>query len=42
MMSALAQIDDQVDRLAAAGAQEQRRLVRRDARAVRGDQQIGA
>ena len=41
MMSALAQIDHQVDRVAAAGTEIDRRLAGRDARAIRGDQQIG-
>src|SRR5712692_4993603 len=40
MMRALAQIDDQLDRVAAARAEKDRRLLRRDARSVRGDQQI--
>ncbi len=41
MMSALAQIENQVDRVAAAGAEIDGRLAGRDARPVRGDQQIG-
>src|SRR5262245_66593134 len=40
MMGALAQIDDEVDRVAAARAEKQRRPLGRDPRAVRGDQQI--
>jgi hypothetical protein len=38
----LARLDDQVEAQAAARAQEQGRLVARDARAVGGDQQVGA
>ena len=41
VMAALAQIDDQVDQVAAARAEEQRRPVGRDARTVRGDQEVG-
>ena len=40
MMGALAQIDDKVDRVAAARPKKQRRPIGRDPRAVRGDQQI--
>src|SRR5262249_51134800 len=42
MMGALAQIDDEVDRVAAARPEKQRRPVGRNPRAVRGDQQIRA
>ncbi len=41
MMRARAQFDDQIDRIAAARAEENRRLVRRDARAVGADQHVG-
>ena len=40
MMPALAQLDDQVDGVAAARAEKDRRLAGRNARAVRGDQHI--
>ena len=42
MMTALAQVDDQVDRVAAARAEKECRLVGRDPRPVGGDQQVGA
>ena len=42
MVGALAQIDHEVDRVAAARPEKQRRPVGRDPRAVRGDQQIRA
>src|SRR5262249_43167689 len=41
MVAALAQVDDEIDRVAAARAKEQRRPVGRDARPIRGDQEIG-
>jgi hypothetical protein len=40
MMRALAQIDDEVDQIAAAGAEEERRLAGSDPGAIRCDQQI--
>src|SRR5262249_6881115 len=40
MMGGLAQIEDEVDRVAAARPKKQRRPIGRDPRAVRGDQQI--
>ncbi len=41
MMRAFAQLHDEIDRIAAARAEENRRLVRRDARAVGADQHVG-
>jgi hypothetical protein len=41
MMAALTQIDDQVEIHRAAGAEKDRRPLRREARPVRGDQHIG-